>query len=87
MKKATKILLKILSGRNDSNIEFPDLLYILSFLKFDERVKGSHHIYTKVGVSEIINIQPSENNKSKAYQVKQVRNILLKYKLVELENE
>ena len=87
MKKATKIILKILSGRNDSSIEFSDLIYILSHLNFDERIKGSHHIYTKIGVNEIVNLQPAENNKSKPYQVKQVRNILIKYKLVELENE
>jgi hypothetical protein len=31
-------------------------------------------------VEEIINIQPS-GNKSKPYQVKQVRNILLKYEI------
>jgi predicted RNA binding protein YcfA (HicA-like mRNA interferase family) len=47
---------------------------------FDERVKGSHHIFTKDGVEEIINIQPI-GSKAKAYQVKQVRNLILKYKL------
>ncbi|MCX7737763.1 MAG: type II toxin-antitoxin system HicA family toxin [Candidatus Kapabacteria bacterium] len=71
---------------NDSNIHFSDLIYILKFLGFDERIKGSHHIFSKTGVIEIINLQSKENNKSKTYQVKQVRNILLKYKLVELEN-
>ncbi|MCL2224569.1 MAG: hypothetical protein FWB96_06340 [Defluviitaleaceae bacterium] len=43
-------------------------------------MKGSHHIYYKDGVTEIINIQPN-GNKAKDYQVKQVRNIILKYKL------
>jgi len=43
-------------------------------------MKGSHHIYYKEGIVEIINIQP-KGNKAKDYQVKQVRNIILKYKL------
>ncbi len=32
-------------------------------------------------IEEIINIQPQSNNKAKPYQVKQVRNLILKYKL------
>jgi len=47
-------------------------------LGFDERIRGDHHIFTKNGVEEILNIQPI-NAKAKAYQVKQVRNIILKY--------
>jgi hypothetical protein len=48
------------------------------------RIKGSHHIFSKIGITEIINIQPNENNKGKNYQVKQIRNIILKYKLREI---
>ena len=51
---------------------------------FTERIKGSHHIFYKEAVDEIINLQP-QNNKAKAYQVKQVREILIKYKLVETD--
>jgi hypothetical protein len=47
---------------------------------FNERVKSSHHIFTKDGIEEIINIQPI-SSKAKAYQVNQVRNLILKYKL------
>ncbi len=35
---------------------------------------------TQDNINELINIQP-DGNKAKAYQVKQVRNIILKYKL------
>jgi len=87
LKKVVKILLKVLSGRNDSNIEFHDILLLLSYLNFEERIKGSHHIFSKTGISEIINIQPDDNNKSKPYQVKQIRNIILKYKLAEIDYE
>lgn len=72
--------MQILSGRSDANIDFADLCFLLSKYDFDERIKGSHHIFTKDGVEEIINIQPI-GSKAKAYQVKQVRNLILKYKL------
>jgi hypothetical protein len=41
---------------------------------------GSHRIFYRDDIEEIINIQP-KGNQAKPYQVKQVRNILLKYKL------
>jgi len=50
-------------------------------LEFAERVKGSHYIYTKNGVNEIINLQPLKTGEAKAYQVKQVRNLILKYQM------
>jgi hypothetical protein len=80
MSKANKIILQILSGRSDANVDFSDLCFLLGKFDFDERVKGSHHIFTKTGVEEIINIQPN-GSKAKAYQVKQIRNLILKYKL------
>lgn len=49
-------------------------------LGFEERIKGSHHILTKEGIEEILNIQ-SKSGKAKPYQVKQVRNIIVKYQL------
>jgi hypothetical protein len=53
----------------------------LNELGFSERIKGSHHIFFRDGVDEIINVQPI-GAKAKAYQVKQVRNVILKYRLV-----
>ncbi len=76
-----KILLEILLFKNDKNIKFKDLCNALEFLGFDNRIKGDHFIYFKDGVEEIINIQP-DKNMAKPYQIKQVRNILLKYKLI-----
>jgi hypothetical protein len=80
MGRHEKLLLSILCGSKDSNIDFPDLCSILEYLEFTCRIKGDHFIYTKSGVEEIINIQP-RGNKAKPYQVKQVRNIILKYGL------
>jgi len=75
-----KALDKILRGASDANIDFDDLCHILRTLEFDERIQGSHHIYTREGIEEILNLQP-KGSKAKAYQVKQVRNLILKYKL------
>ncbi len=87
LSKYDKILIKILSGSADNNINFNDLLNILSFLGFDMRIKGSHHILFKEDVAEIINIQPNNESKAKAYQVKQIRNLIIKYKLGEFNDE
>ncbi|MBI3399102.1 MAG: type II toxin-antitoxin system HicA family toxin [Deltaproteobacteria bacterium] len=76
-----KILEKIISGISDKNIRFNELRNTLTRLGFDERIKGSHHIFTKSGVMEIVNIQPLKDGKAKPYQLKQARNIILKYKL------
>jgi len=79
-----KLAQKILSGKSDNNIDFNDLRKFILELGFTERIKGSHHIFSKDGIAEIINIQPN-NKLSKAYQVKQVRNLIFKYKLTENE--
>ncbi|MBA3334506.1 MAG: type II toxin-antitoxin system HicA family toxin [Acidobacteria bacterium] len=80
MSRIDKIRDKILFGLSDTNIDFEDLCHLLIILEFSERIKGSHHVFTKAGIDEIINIQPI-GSKAKAYQVKQVRNLILKYKL------
>jgi predicted RNA binding protein YcfA (HicA-like mRNA interferase family) len=76
-----KFLQKILSGLSDRNIRFNDLRKLLLDLGFNERIKGDHHIFYRNDVVEIINLQPLPDGKAKSYQVKQVRNILVKYKL------
>ncbi len=80
MSKYEKVLLKILSGTSDANIQFEDLCSLLENLGFEKRIRGSHHIFRKEGMIEKINLQ-RDGNKAKPYQVKQVRNIIVKYKL------
>lgn len=75
-----KLMYSIMSGTQDRNIKFNDLQKILDILGFKCRVKGDHFIYWKSEIDEIINIQP-EGNHAKPYQVRQVRNIILKYGL------
>ncbi len=80
MGKHEKLLLKILSGTSDASIHFEDLCILLRHLGFDMRVKGSHHMFRKEAIVEKINLQ-RDGNMAKPYQVKQVRNVLVKYKL------
>lgn len=84
MGKYSKVQQKILSGSADANVEFSDLCQLLVRLGFEERLKGSHHIFTRDGIKEILNLQP-KGSKAKPYQVKQVRNILVKYRLGETD--
>lgn len=84
MSQRNNTLEQVLSGTSDANISFNDLCQLMSWLGFDERVRGSHHIFRKSGIVERVNLQ-RDGNKAKTYQVRQVRNILLKYKLGEVE--
>lgn len=82
MRKIDKQTLdKVLTGLSDKNIRFSGLRKLILNLGFDERIKGDHHIFTKAGVAEIINLQPLKDGRAKAYQVKQVRSIILRHKL------
>jgi hypothetical protein len=76
-----KIINKVLSGLSDQNIRFASLRKLLISFNFVERIKGDHHILTREDIVEILNIQPHSNGKAKAYQVKQIRNIILRYQL------
>ena len=66
------------------SIRFDELCSLLEHLGFDKRVRGSHHLFRKAGVDERINLQ-REGGNAKPYQVKQVRALILKYKLGEAE--
>jgi predicted RNA binding protein YcfA (HicA-like mRNA interferase family) len=55
----------------------------LERLGFEVRVRGSHHLFRKTGVEEKINLQKA-GNKAKPYQVRQVRKVILNYKLGEM---
>jgi hypothetical protein len=80
MSKYEKLRQKILQGRSDANVPFVDLCKLLNRLGFEERISGSHHIFRKAGIEEHPNLQ-RDNGKTKAYQVRQVRALLLRYNL------
>ena len=75
-----QVLLRVLRGTADANIRFDELRSLLTSLGFLERVKGSHHIFSKTGVLEILNIQ-SRGSLAKPYQVKPVPSVILKARL------
>jgi hypothetical protein len=79
-----KLLARLLSGTADRAFRFDDLCALLRRLGFAERQRGgSHHIFTRDGVAEILNLQP-RGGEAKPYQVRQVREVVLKYGLAHL---
>jgi hypothetical protein len=52
-----KLLVRILRGASDNNIPFEGMCRLLRNLGFNERTRGSHHIFTMDGVEEILNLQ------------------------------
>lgn len=80
MSKYEKLRQKILRGGSDANVPFVDLCELLKRLGFEERISGSHHVFRKAGIEEHPNLQ-RDNGEAKAYQVRQVRALLLRYKL------
>ena len=80
MGEQTKILARILSGRSDNNIPFDSLCRLLVSSGFEQRIRGDHHIFTRDGIPEILNIQP-RGGQAKAYQVKQIRMVIVRHKL------
>ena len=79
-----KLLAKVLSGHADASIRFSELCTLLERLDFMMRVKGSHHIFERPGIKDLIVLQP-ERGSALRYQVRQVRHILLNHGLTELQ--
>ncbi|MBM2815846.1 MAG: hypothetical protein HW421_2608 [Ignavibacteria bacterium] len=74
-----KLLKRILTNTN--NIKFQDFISLVSGFGFElDRINGSHHIYKKAGVEELINLQ-NVKGEIKPYQVKQFLTIIEKYNL------
>jgi len=80
MSQTQKILERVLLGQSDAALRFDDLCRLVRALGFDERIRGSHHIFSKENIEEIINLQP-KRALAKTYQVRQVRQLILKYHL------
>jgi len=80
MARRDKLLERVLSGATDATVDFQQLCRLLRGLGFDERSRGSHHIFTRSGITERINLQ-QDGRHAKPYQVEQVRGVLIKYQL------
>ncbi len=72
-----KVYEKIIEGRSDNNIDFNDFKNLLIALGFVlDRQRGSHMIYRHCVTGARLNVQP-KGNKAKAYQVAELRALLL----------
>ncbi len=86
MSRYSKIRAEIMSGKSDKNISENDMYYFLERIgAYHKRTTGSHQIYSMDNIREIINLQP-QDGKIKPYEVKQVRNLVNKYKLGKEDN-
>ncbi|MES1192565.1 MAG: type II toxin-antitoxin system HicA family toxin [Steroidobacter sp.] len=80
MAKQREVLERILKGEADANVAFEELRSLLLHLGFDERVRGSHHVFRRSGIEDRINLQ-RDGKHAKAYQVRQVRGTILRNRL------
>jgi hypothetical protein len=76
-----ELIRRLLEGRSDADIRFGELRWLLLRLGFSERVRGSHHVFSRPGLSTRINLQRA-GGQAKAYQVRQVRAMLWKHRLL-----
>ena len=84
MSRFAKALQRLLSGTADQTIRFDELCALLTRLGFVERQRGgSHRIFSRDGVAEILNLQPRPDGTAKPYQLRQVREVILKYRLAD----
>ena len=86
MNKFEELRLRILQAKSDANIDFEELCHMLRWLGFEERTRGSHHMFRRWGVRELINLQ-HDGSKAKVYQVRQVRQVLLRYGVGEAKEQ
>jgi hypothetical protein len=69
MGKFEELILKLLSEASENNFSFEELRLILLNLGFTEKMgSGSHRIFYKENISEIVNIQPL-GSKAKPYRL------------------
>ncbi len=83
MGKRRKLFGRIVRKGPDTNIPFEQARTLLQHLGFSERISGSHHVFVREGVEELITLQRTKGGKCKPYQVGQMREVLLKYNMGE----
>jgi hypothetical protein len=80
MDRHRKLYQFIMLKKGDANVSFSAICNLLQHLGFDERIRGDHHIFYRLDIEEIINLQPI-GNKAKAYQIKQIRELFFRYNI------
>ncbi len=77
--KPRKLLEKILGG--SLNVSFADMRRLVEAFGFRlARVSGSHHIFTRPDVPELVNLQ-NARGKAKPYQIRQFLKLVEEYNL------
>jgi hypothetical protein len=79
MTRAPKLLAKAI--RSNQNLRFAELTALAEAFGFElDRIVGSHHIYRHGQIREILNLQ-DVRGKAKAYQVRQLLDLVEEYNL------
>jgi len=86
MGRHNRFLAQLLGGRADANVRFEAVCALLRRLGFQERTRGSHRVFRRAGVEELINLQ-RDGDMAKVYQVRQVRAVLVRYGLTTIEGD
>lgn len=80
MVKKRKLFDKMLNS--PQNIRFEEFIVLLQAFGFIlSRTKGSHHIFTRDDIMEILSIQPKKDGKAKPYQIRQFIKLIEQYAL------
>jgi len=79
MPNEEKVRAALLDADKDYNHRFNDVVGYLEATGWKLRIKGSHRIFTRHGCPFLLNLQPERTGKAKAYQIRQVRQLLLRY--------
>ena len=82
MSKIEKLLAK--AKNNPDNIRFQEICNLAEYIGFKLKGgKGSHKVYSRKGITEILTLQ-DVNGMAKPYQVRQLLDIIERYKLEDL---
>lgn len=80
-----KILQKILGG--SKNVRFSDMVNLVQGFGFTlARTDGSHHIFTRPDIPELVNLQ-NIKGKAKIYQIRQFLKLIERHNLKLKEKE
>lgn len=78
------MLERLLGGSR--NVSYSDMRNLVEGFGFRlARIKGSHHIFSRPGISELVNLQ-NARGEAKPYQIRQLLALVEEYNL-ELEEE
>lgn len=77
--KKQKLLAKVLAG--SKNVSFDEMTGLVEAFGFRlSRISGSHHIFVRDGVTELVNLQ-EVGGMAKSYQIRQFLKIVERYNL------